>query len=132
LYHVNRKTGEVFPFKGVDNSDVYSIIPDGPDVLWFGNAYPGLLRYHVKTGERRGYRHNPNDPTTLCSGVIDHLLIDREGTLWAATFDGLCQLDSSTIHLLPKAAALTTTPLGKRLTAACGWAATLAFIVLTR
>jgi ligand-binding sensor domain-containing protein/two-component sensor histidine kinase len=96
LYHVNRKTGEVLPFKGVDNSDVYSIIPDGPDVLWFGNAYPGLLRYNVKTGERRGYRHNPNDPTTLCSGVIDHLLIDRQETLWAATFDGLCQLDSST------------------------------------
>jgi ligand-binding sensor domain-containing protein len=96
LYHVNRKTGEVLPFKGVDNSDVYSIIPDGPDVLWFGNAYPGLLRYNAKTGERRGYRHNPNDPTTLCSGVIDHLLIDRERTLWAATFDGLCQLDSST------------------------------------
>jgi signal transduction histidine kinase len=75
---------------------VYSIIPDGLDVLWFGNAYPGLLRYNVKTGERRGYRHNPNDPTTLCSGVIYHLLIDRDGTLWAATWDGLCQLNSST------------------------------------
>jgi signal transduction histidine kinase/ligand-binding sensor domain-containing protein len=96
LYHLNRKTGEVLPFKGVDNSDVYSIIPDGQDVLWFGNAYPGLLRYNVKTGERRGYRHNSNDPATLCSGVIDHLLIDRQETLWGATFDGLCQLDSST------------------------------------
>ena len=98
LYHVNRKTGEVLPFKGVDNSDVYSIIPDGPDVLWLGNAYPGLLRYNVKTGERRGYRHNPNDPTTLCSGVIAHLLMDRQETLWAATFDGLCRFDSSSNH----------------------------------
>ncbi|HEX4770821.1 MAG TPA: two-component regulator propeller domain-containing protein [Bryobacteraceae bacterium] len=96
LYHVNRKTGEVLPFKGVDNSVVYSIIPDGPDVLWFGNAYPGLLRYNAKTGERRGYRHNPNDPTTLCSGVTSQLLIDSEGALWAATWDGLCQLNSST------------------------------------
>jgi signal transduction histidine kinase/ligand-binding sensor domain-containing protein len=96
LYHVNRKTGEVLPFKGIDNSDVYSIIPDGSDVLWFGNAYPGLLRYNVETEERRGYRHNRADPTTLCSGVIYHLLVDREGTLWAATWDGLCRLDSST------------------------------------
>jgi signal transduction histidine kinase/ligand-binding sensor domain-containing protein len=95
LFHVNRKTAQIWPFKGVDNSDVYSIIPDGSDVLWFGNAYPGLLRYNVKTGERRGYRHNRDDPTTLCSGVTYHLLIDREGTLWAATWDGLCQLDSS-------------------------------------
>jgi signal transduction histidine kinase/ligand-binding sensor domain-containing protein len=95
LYSINRKTAQISPFKGVDNSEVFSIIPDGPDVLWFGNAYPGLLRYNVKTGERRGYRHNRDDPTTLCSGVTYHLLIDREGTLWAATWDGLCQLDSS-------------------------------------
>jgi signal transduction histidine kinase/ligand-binding sensor domain-containing protein len=95
LYHFNRKTGDVLPFKGVDNSEVYSIIPDGPDVLWLGNAYPGLLRYNVKTGERIGYRHNPDDPKTLCSGVIFHLLIDRTRVLWSATWNGLCQFDSS-------------------------------------
>ncbi len=96
LYRLNRKTAQVWKFKGVDNSDVYSIIAEGPDVLWFGNAYPGLLRYNVKTGEERGYRHDRADPSSLCSGVIYHLLIDREGTLWAATWDGLCRLDSST------------------------------------
>jgi signal transduction histidine kinase/ligand-binding sensor domain-containing protein len=95
LYHINRKTAQIWPFKGVDNSDVLSIIPEGPNVLWFGNAYPGLLRYNVKTGERTGYRHNRDDPTTLCSGIIDHLLIDREGVLWSATFNGLCRFDSS-------------------------------------
>jgi signal transduction histidine kinase/ligand-binding sensor domain-containing protein len=95
LYHFNRKAGEVLRFEGVDNSEVNSIIPDGPDVLWFGNAYPGLLRYNAKTGERRGYRHNREDPTTLCSGVIYHLLIDRKGALWSATWNGLCQFDPS-------------------------------------
>jgi ligand-binding sensor domain-containing protein len=48
LYRLNRKTAQVWQFKGVDNSDVYSIIPYGSDLLWFGNAYPGLLRYNVK------------------------------------------------------------------------------------
>jgi ligand-binding sensor domain-containing protein len=95
LYHVNRKTAIVWPFQGVDNSEVISIIPDGPDALWFGNAYPGLLRYNVKTGDRRGYRHDRADPTTLCSGVIYHLLIDRDGVLWSATWNGLCQFDAS-------------------------------------
>ena len=95
LYHIDRTTTQILPFKGVDNSDVYSIIPDEPDVLWFGNAYPGLLRYNTKTGERRGYRHDPDDPATLCSGVIYHMLVDRKGVLWAATWDGLCQFDSS-------------------------------------
>ena len=96
LYHINRKTAQMRPFEGVDNSEVNSIIPDAPDVLWFGNAYPGLLRYNIKTGERRGYRHDRTNPSTLCSGVIYHLLIDRHGTLWAATWDGLCQLDPMT------------------------------------
>jgi signal transduction histidine kinase/ligand-binding sensor domain-containing protein len=95
LYHMNRKTREVLPFEGVDNSEVNSIIPDGPDVLWFGNAYPGLLRYNAKTGQRRGYRHNPADSRTLCSGIIYHLLIDRNGVLWSATWNGLCRFDSS-------------------------------------
>jgi len=95
LYHINRKTAQLWPFKGVDNSEVNSIIPDGPDALWFGNAYPGLLRYNVKTGERTGYRHDRADATTLCSGVIYHLLIDRDGVLWSATWNGLCRFDSS-------------------------------------
>jgi signal transduction histidine kinase/ligand-binding sensor domain-containing protein len=95
LYHINRKTAQLWPFKGVDNSEVNSIIPDGPDALWFGNAYPGLLRYNTRTGERTGYRHNRTDSTTLCSGVIYHLLIDRDGVLWSATWNGLCRLNSS-------------------------------------
>jgi ligand-binding sensor domain-containing protein/two-component sensor histidine kinase len=96
LYRLNRMSGQVFPFKDTDGSDVFSIIPDGSDVLWLGNASPGLLRYNVKTGERRGYRHNRADPTTLCSGVIDQLLIDGQGVLWSATWDGLCRFDSLT------------------------------------
>jgi len=31
----------------------------------------------------------------LCSGVIYHLLIDRDGVLWSATWNGLCRFDSS-------------------------------------
>lgn len=96
LYRLNRKTGQVSPFKYADDWDVLSIIPDGSDALWLADAPPGLLRYNVKTGERRGYRHNRTDPTTLCSGVIDQLLIDRQGVLWSATWDGLCRFNSST------------------------------------
>jgi signal transduction histidine kinase/ligand-binding sensor domain-containing protein len=98
LERLNRKTGQISPLKDADNSEVYSIVPDGSDVLWLGNARPGLLRYNVKTGERKGYRHNPADPTMLCSGVIDQLLIDHQGVLWSATWDGLCRLNSLTDH----------------------------------
>jgi PAS domain S-box-containing protein len=32
----------------------------------------------------------------LCSGVVQRLLIDHRGTLWAATWDGLCRFDPLT------------------------------------
>ena len=51
LYRLNRQTGQIFPFKDAANSDVLSIIPDGSDVLWLGNAYPGLLRIQHEDGE---------------------------------------------------------------------------------
>ena len=96
LMQINRRTGEQSSLKQTENTDVLSIIEDGPDVLWLGNARPGLLRYNVKTGESKGYRHSRTDPTTLCSGIIQRLLIDKKGTLWSATWDGLCGFNAAT------------------------------------
>jgi signal transduction histidine kinase/ligand-binding sensor domain-containing protein len=96
LRRINRKTGECVSIREVDDSEVLSIAEDGKGVLWLGNAPPGLLRYDLGTGRRTGYSHDSGDPTTLCSGVIDHVLIDRAGTLWSATWDGLCGFDAAT------------------------------------
>jgi PAS domain S-box-containing protein len=95
LKRIDRKTGQCSIFHPADGSEVLSIIEDGPDTLWLGNAGPGLLRYERKTGVLKGYRHNPADPTSLCSGVTERLLIDHAGKLWAATWDGLCGFNSS-------------------------------------
>ena len=95
LKQVNRKTGQYSVFKPAAGSEVLSIIEERPDILWLGNAGPGLLRYDRKTGNLRGYRHDPADPASLCSGIVQRLLIDHRGTLWAATWDGLCRFDSS-------------------------------------
>jgi len=95
LKRIDRKTGQCSIFHPADGSEVLSIIEDGPDALWLGNAGPGLLRYDRRTGVLKGYRHDPADATSLCSGVIDRLLIDHTGKLWAATWDGLCGFNSS-------------------------------------
>ena len=96
LKRIDRKTGQCSIFHPADGSEVLSIIEDGPDALWLGNAGPGLLRYDRRTGALKGYRHDPADPTSLCSGIIQRLLIDHTGKLWAATWDGLCGFNSST------------------------------------
>ncbi|HYO83375.1 MAG TPA: two-component regulator propeller domain-containing protein [Bryobacteraceae bacterium] len=96
LKRIDRKTGAISRLEETANTDVLSIVEEGPEVLWLGNARPGLLRLNLRTGERKGYRHDRSDPTTLCSGIIHRLLIDRHGTLWAATWDGLCRFDATT------------------------------------
>jgi ligand-binding sensor domain-containing protein/signal transduction histidine kinase len=98
LHRINRRTGGCSTLKEADNSEVLSIIGQGPDTLWFGNAAPGLLKYSIHTRRSTGYRHNRTNQITLCSGVIDQLLIARDGTLWAATWDGLCRFDAATQH----------------------------------
>jgi ligand-binding sensor domain-containing protein/signal transduction histidine kinase len=90
LVRIDRKTGLSSSFQPVTGSEVLSIIEDGPDVLWIAGSNP-LLRYNRKTGELRRYIHDRSDPSTLCSGVVQRLLIDHRGTLWAATWDGLCR-----------------------------------------
>jgi len=90
LVRIDRKTGWSSSFQPGAGSEVLSIIEDGPDVLWIAGTNP-LLRYNRKTGELRRYIHDRSDPSTLCSGVVQRLLIDHRGTLWAATWDGLCR-----------------------------------------
>jgi signal transduction histidine kinase/ligand-binding sensor domain-containing protein len=96
LQRINRRTGECATVKEANNSEVLSIAEDTGDVLWLGNAPPGLLRYDLKTGKRTGYSHDSADPTTLCSGVIDQVLVDKARKLWSATWDGLCEFDAAT------------------------------------
>ena len=93
-----RTTGQYSTFKQLSGMEVLSIIEDGPDTLWFGTAGEGLMRYDRRTGRSKTYRNTPGDPSSLCSDLVERLLIDRRGTLWAATWDGLCRFDRSTQH----------------------------------
>jgi ligand-binding sensor domain-containing protein/signal transduction histidine kinase len=95
LVRIDRKTGLSTDFRPDTGSEVLSIIEDGPDVLWIAGTNP-LLRYNWKTGNLRRYIHDRSDPSTLCSGVVQRLLIDHRGTLWAATWDGLCRFHPQT------------------------------------
>jgi ligand-binding sensor domain-containing protein len=129
LLKIDRKTGLYSTFQPAAGSEVLSIVKEGPDVLWIANTDPGLIRYNRKTGEIRRYRKNRNDPTTLCSGVVQRLLIDHRGTLWAATWDGLCRLDLDSERFTtykpdPKTRGLNYFAIAKTREGPCGSAAT--------
>jgi len=54
-----------------------------------GTRSMGLLRYHPRTGEVRYRKHLRSDPSSLPSDRIRCQLVDREGTLWVGTANGL-------------------------------------------
>ena len=64
--------------------------------LWAGTYNHGLLRLDRRTGKFKTYRHNPADPYSLSNDIVTRLLVDHDGTLWAATNDGLNRFDAAT------------------------------------
>ena len=76
--------------------DVISVAEDLAGFIWAGTANNGLFRLDPKSGHWKNYRHNENDPSSLSNNLVDRLLVDHDGTLWAATWDGLDRFDPRT------------------------------------
>ena len=78
------------PRAGPDvGTDVIAIDEDRSGNLWVGTYSHGLLRFDRRTEKFKTYQHNPADPYSLSNDIVSRLLVDHNGTLWAATWDGL-------------------------------------------
>ena len=77
-------------------TDVITICEDRSDNLWVGTYGHGLLRFNRQTGHFKTYRHDAADPYSLSNDIVTRLIVDQNGTLWAATFDGLNRFDAAT------------------------------------
>ena len=97
LYRVD-PAGKRTAFVGVKTGafDVLSIIEDRAGFIWAGTSNNGLFRLDPKSGQWKIYRHNESDPSSLSNNVVDRLLIDHDGTLWVATWDGLDRFNART------------------------------------
>jgi len=90
--HIDRKSGKYFSSSTIGpgiNADVISIIKDRAGVLWVGTAGQGVGRFDRRSGRFRTYQHDPKDLSSLSNNIVNGLLIDHTGTLWASTWDGL-------------------------------------------
>jgi ligand-binding sensor domain-containing protein/signal transduction histidine kinase len=76
--------------------DAMSIIEDRSGSVWIGTFNNGLFRLDPRTGHFKRFRHDPNNTSSLSNDDVGHLLIDRDGSLWAATWDGLNRFDAGT------------------------------------
>jgi streptogramin lyase/signal transduction histidine kinase len=74
------------------------MIIDKEGNIWgsYESEYIGLYKYEPETGMVTQYLHNPEDTTSLSSNEIVSLIMDRQGDIWAVTYQsGLNRLDPS-------------------------------------
>jgi signal transduction histidine kinase/ligand-binding sensor domain-containing protein len=74
-------------------TDVLTILENRTGTLWLGTLGHGLIRFNLKSGEFKTYRHDPSDPSSLSSDSVMRVFIDHAGTMWLATWDGLDRFD---------------------------------------
>jgi ligand-binding sensor domain-containing protein/signal transduction histidine kinase len=98
LSRIDRKAGRYTSYRtsgpGV-GSDVITIREDHAGNLWAGTYGHGLHRFDPRTGQFKTYRHDPADPNSLSNDFVSRLLVDHNGTLWAATQDALNRFDAA-------------------------------------
>jgi ligand-binding sensor domain-containing protein len=94
------ETGTLVPYLAralaelrADTIRVRTIAEDRSGFLWVGTEGGGLLRMDPRNEEFEHFRHDPDDPASLCHDDIRALLSDRRGRLWIATRGGLDRLD---------------------------------------
>lgn len=64
-------------------------LKSSPDMLWVCTRTSGLIRYNVKTGEKKVYPDGTQRPGDLKTQLITSLLEDERGQLWVGTRNGL-------------------------------------------
>jgi signal transduction histidine kinase/ligand-binding sensor domain-containing protein len=98
LYRIS-PSGKTTVFSGIKPGgpfDPLSVVEDHAGFIWVGTSNNGLFRLNPNSGQWKNYRHNESDPSSLSNNVVYRLMVDYEGTLWAATWDGIDRFDPQT------------------------------------
>ncbi len=93
-------SGEITHFKhdpnnlnSISSNTVSSICEDDSGNLWIGTGYheyadgEGLNKLDPNNSKFIHYKHDLNDPSSLCSNNISSLMIDKDNILWIGTED---------------------------------------------
>jgi signal transduction histidine kinase/ligand-binding sensor domain-containing protein len=79
-----------------EGTDAITICEDRRGYLWVGTYGHGLFRFDPRTRSFIRFRHDSRDPHSLSNDIVPRLFVDHEGTLWAATHDGLDRFNATT------------------------------------
>src|SRR6266446_4924321 len=99
LNRIERKTDQYTFYRTAEpgiGSDVISIIEDRSGALWVGTFNQGLHLFNRRTGRFKTYRHDAANRYSLSNDIVARLVVDHNGALWAATWNGLNRFDLAT------------------------------------
>jgi ligand-binding sensor domain-containing protein/signal transduction histidine kinase len=99
LVRFDRKTGDLshLLIPGQDPAtDVLSTVEDTDGALWVGTSGQGLYRRMRGSDRLTAFRHDDRNPRSLSDDTVPRLLIDRAGTLWVGTRNGLDRFNPRT------------------------------------
>src|SRR5690606_37317962 len=72
-------------------SDKLLSIAESDQEIWVSTHGLGLSVLNKKTEKFRHYRHEPGNSGSIPSDWVHRIFVDRSGTLWLATFNGISE-----------------------------------------
>ncbi len=75
---------------------VISLAQDHSGAIWIGTFAHGLTRYDPSTQRYETYLHDAANPRSLSHNEVHRVWVDRKGTVWVGTDDGLARFEPQT------------------------------------
>lgn len=67
----------------------WHIMPGNAQTIWLRTIKDRLVHFNPKNDSIIEYKHNQEDPNSLSHARVRNIYKDKQGRLWAGTFDGL-------------------------------------------
>jgi ligand-binding sensor domain-containing protein/signal transduction histidine kinase len=79
--------------KKLPHKAIRKVYEDRNGLIWIGTDGDGLIRYNPKNQERKYYRNQTNNKSSLSNNSVRVIYEDRDGFLWIGTQNGLNLFD---------------------------------------
>ncbi|HUL45398.1 MAG TPA: two-component regulator propeller domain-containing protein [Bacteroidota bacterium] len=82
--------------RGAKSGETHPRYTDPSGTLWSGGIGKGFIRTDLRTGAKKVFKHDPQDPRSLVDDRVYSVVGDHTGMIWIGTRNGLDRFDPRT------------------------------------